>query len=454
MILPERYDPILDAGRRALQREAAARGVTRPAELPDAVVDACCAEAIAAFNRGLLFRDAEAEAGSAGPVLPYRDDAAGRAVVRAYLLGFGPADEPLRDDTLEDLCIQGHATFIARYGHSDDPTAPPPGKRLIAGCFRDDRHLVDVFRTRLEEVGAVWDPAHRICDAVLPGGVRFHGVLPPPGHDRPVVVHLRRRRAAPLTLADLTRRRTLSPAMATFLTAALKAGLSLLIAGAPGSGKTRTLDALLLTLDDFEEHLVIIESQPELAVADPAARDAAVHVTAHLTGGPAGDGGGTIGQRELVRAAQREAPTRVIVGELRGAEAYDWLLALNLGADGSLTTIHANSCRHALVKLATYVLMAGEEIPPRQVAEMIASSVTLVLFQKRDPRTGVRRIMELCEVGPCAGGDVPALSPIFAWDAARGRHVRVGPWPACADRLSELDLPTGLEEEAGDAAAG
>ncbi len=439
MILPECYDPILGISGEAMQREAAARGLTRPAHLPFDIKLACAGEGITTFNRGRLFTTS----GATTP--PFPDTPEHRRLIVAYLVGAGPVEEYLQQENLEDFFIQGHATFIARYGASDDPTAPPPGKRLVPGCFRDDDQLVAIFRTLLEERGAVWDLAHRICDTMLANGVRFHGVIPPPGSGRPVIVHLRLRRAIALFLDDLVRRGTLSRQMATFLTSAVRAGLSILIAGAPGSGKTTTLDSLLLLIDDFEEHVVVIEAQPELAVTDPSYRDVVFHLTAHLTDSPTSDGPARITQRELVRAAQREAPTRVVVGELRGAEAYDWLQALNLGAAGSLTTIHGNSTRHALTKLHTYVLQAGEEIPAPQVMAMIASTVNLVVYQERDPRTGVRRIMEIAEVAGYAGDMTVILNSLFRWDEQQQAHVWTGQWPDCARRLAARDLPLGID---------
>lgn len=446
MILPEPYASILTTLREALQREAAARDVTRPEHLPAEVQLACAGEAIAAFNRGLLF------APDGTTLAPYPDTPDHRRLLVAYVAGYGPIDAYLADDHLEDLFIQGHATIIARYGLSDRPQAPLPGKRLLPGCFRDDAHLIATFLPRLEEVGAVWDLTHRICDATLANGIRFHGILPPPGSRRPVVVHLRRRPVIARFLDDLVRRGTLSRAMAIYLTSAVRAGLTILIVGAPDSGKTTTLDALLLLIDDFEEHLVVIEAQPELAVADPSYRDVVPHLTAHLTDVATADGPARLTQRELVRAAQREAPTRVIVGELRGAEAYDWLQAVDLGAAGSLTTIHGTSVRHGLTKLHTYVLQAGEEIPPAQVMAMIADTVKVVVYQERDRQTGARRMVEIAEVAGYAGDLTVSLNTLFRWDPASQRHVWTGLPSVHADRLAALGLPTGLDQPTGLAA--
>jgi pilus assembly protein CpaF len=428
---------VLDRVAAEVQRELTARGLTRPADLPADALAACLARGIAAHGQERLF------GGAAAGSQPFADTPENRALLVAHLLGYGPADAYLRQESLEELFIAGPAAFFAVYGRADDPAAPPPGKRLVPGYFVDDAAIIRTFKPKLEESGKVWDTAHPISDAVTRDGLRIQAVMPPAA--RHVSIAARRNRAIARFLPDLIGLDTLSPAMATFLSGAMKAGLNILVAGGGGSGKTTTANSLLLEVTDPDEHVVVIEAEPELAAAGPDYRDVVPHLTSLLTVGATADGPNAITQRLLVWAALRQRPTRVIIGELRGPEAFDWLQALNIGCDGSLTTIHANSGAHALTKLVHYALWAGEGLPVAQLVELIADTLHLVVFQRLERRTGIRRIVEICEVAGYAGGATPTLTPLFAWDPARRLYLRTPHWPRCAERLLERDLPTGLE---------
>lgn len=442
MFLRAVHEPILDLCRQALQREVAAHGVAQARLLPDDVIQACLTHGITTWNQQTLFGTAPE---------PFEDTPASRQLLLAYLLGYGPADIYLGHDNLEDFWLRGPGDLFALYGESDDPAAPPPGKRLVPGFFRDDAHVIATFKPKVEEVGKAWDIAHPVVNAVLPGRLRLHAQMPPAA--RCVLVSIRRHRGTVLLLSDLVAHGSLSPAMATFLASAVIARLNILIVGGTGSGKTTLLDALLLALAGLgaravEEHVVVIETDPELAAPEPAYAGILPHVSSLLTGTGTADGPHVITQRDQVRAAMRLRPTRVVIGEMLGGEAYDWLQALNAGHNGSLSTIHANSCRDGLRKLAAYTLQAETDLPMEHIVESIANLIDLVVYLEADRHTGQRRVVEIAGLAPYTGGTLPNLDSLWRWEAETGAHRWTGILPRCAAHLRALSLPLGADVEA------
>jgi pilus assembly protein CpaF len=240
------------------------------------------------------------------------------------------------------------------------------------------------------------------------------------------VLTIRKFAQQPLTLADLVRLETLTPQAAAFLRVCVMERLNILVSGGTGSGKTTTLNALSSFIPS-DERIITIEDAAELQLQQ-------AHVVTLESRPPNLEGRGEITIRHLVRNALRMRPDRLILGEVRGSEALDLLMALNTGHDGSLSTIHANGPRDALARLETMTLMAGTELPLRAVREQVASAVQIVLHQER-ARDGRRRITHISEITGLSG-DILSLQEIFRWDTAHNALCATGIRPACTPSLS------------------
>ena len=283
------------------------------------------------------------------------------------------------------------------------------GGRLSAsdvrfGCEADLRHVIERI---LAPLGRRADEAEPLCDARLPDGSRVNVVLPPLALDGPVLT-IRRFRPRGFGPDDLVAHGTLAPPLLDFLGRAVRARCTLLVCGGTGSGKTTTLGALAGFIDPAER-VVTIEDAAELRLALP-------HVVRLEARPPNLEGRGEVTIRRLVRNALRMRPDRLIVGEVRGAEALDLLVALSTGHAGSLCTLHAGSAAEALRRLETLALMADVGLPLAAIRDQIADAVDLVVRQERGA-DGVRRVVEVAEVVRVAGG--PAVRELFAIRAGR-----------------------------------
>ena len=293
--------------------------------------------------------------------------------------GFGPIQPLLDDPEITEVMVNGPSRiFIERNGKI-------AATRIT---FRDEQHLKNVLEKMLAPTGRRLDESSPMVDARLPDGSRLNAVI------RPIAVSgdtitIRKFSRDPLTLPQLARMGTLSPAMVEFLEAAVRGRLSIVVSGGTGSGKTTTLNALSAYIPD-DERIVTIEDAAELQLQ----QEHKVQLEARP---PNVEGQGAIPIRALVRNALRMRPDRIIVGEVRGGEALDMLQAMNTGHEGSLTTAHANSPRDCLARLETMVLMAGTELPLPAIRQQVASAVDLIVQQAR-LQDGSRRIVQITEV--------------------------------------------------------
>jgi pilus assembly protein CpaF len=311
-------------------------------------------------------------------VSPVERDALVDALINE-IKGFGPIQPLLDDPEISEIMINGpHRVYIERHGRLERTPI----------VFRDAQHLKHILEKMLAPTGRRVDEASPMVDARLPDGSRLNAVI------RPVSVHgdtvtIRKFSRDPFTLAQLVEMGTLSAEMATFLDAAVRGRVSIVVSGGTGSGKTTTLNALSGSIPD-EERIVTIEDAAELQLQQDH------HVTLEARP-PNVEGQGAIPIRALVRNALRMRPDRIIVGEVRGGEALDMLQAMNTGHEGSLTTAHANSPRDCLARLETMVLMAGTELPLLAIRQQIASAIQLIVQQARLP-DGSRRMVQITEV--------------------------------------------------------
>ncbi|MCI0455827.1 MAG: CpaF family protein [Gemmataceae bacterium] len=298
--------------------------------------------------------------------------------IMAETFGLGPIDNLMKDATVSDILVNGpHQVFIERHGRLEQTDL----------LFADDAHLMQIIQRIAARVGRRADEMSPMVDARLPDGSRVNAIVPPLALDGPVLSI--RRFGVRLSATDLLRNATMPAEMLEVLRAAVEARISVLISGGTGSGKTTLLNALSRYIP-HDERLVTIEDSAELKMQQP-------HVV-RLETRPANlEGIGEVKQRDLVRNALRMRPDRIIVGEVRGAEALDMLQAMNTGHEGSLTTIHANDTRDALTRLEMMVMMAGFEMPVPVIRQYIASAITLVVQLAR-LKGGQRRVMRISEI--------------------------------------------------------
>jgi pilus assembly protein CpaF len=319
-----------------------------------------------------------------------------RTIVRDItddILGYGPLESLLRDDTVTEVMVNGYdRVYVERHGKLE--------RTVIR--FADEPHLLRIIDKIVSQVGRRVDEASPMVDARLPDGSRVNAIIPPLALKGPTVT-IRKFSRDPYTVNDLINFGTLTSKSAQFLAACVKGKLNVLISGGTGTGKTTTLNVLSAFVPG-DERIVTIEDAAELQLQQD-------HVITLESRPPNIEGKGEVRIRELVRNALRMRPDRIIVGEVRGAETLDMLQAMNTGHEGSLTTIHANSPRDALARLETLVLTAGVDLPLRAIREQISSAFD-VLVQIQRLVDGSRRITHITEVLRMES-DVITLQDIF-----------------------------------------
>jgi pilus assembly protein CpaF len=320
-------------------------------------------------------------------------------------LGHGPLERLLSDDSITEIMVNGpHDIWIERQGRLY-PTAVQ---------FNDDSHLRRIINKIVAQVGRRVDESSPMVDARLPDGSRVNVVIPPLSL-RGAVVTIRKFSRQRLTLADMVRLGTLSTESVEFLERCIEAELNLLICGGTGSGKTTLLNAISEAIPE-SDRIVTIEDAAELRLAQ--------RHTLSLEARPSNiEGEGEVTIRELVRNSLRMRPDRIIVGEIRGAEALDMLQAMNTGHEGSLSTVHANSPRDALARVETMVMMAGFELPLRAIRQQIASALDLIVHLERLD-DGTRRVTSITEVQRMEA-DVVTLQELFKFVVDRVTEDRV-----------------------------
>lgn len=309
------------------------------------------------------------------------------------MLGLGPIEPLLKDETVTEIMINGPKhVFVERMGKL----------HLTKVQFHDEGHLMNIIERIIAPLGRRIDESSPLVDARLEDGSRVNIIIPPLSLIGPCVT-IRKFTKDPLTVENLIGFGSLSEDMAAFLRACIAARLNIVVSGGTGSGKTTTLNVLSSFIPS-DERIVTIEDAAELRLMQE-------HVVT-LESRPANiEGSGLITIRDLVRNALRMRPDRIVVGEVRSGEALDMLQAMNTGHDGSLTTAHANSPRDVLSRLETMVLMAGMDLPIRAIREQISSAVDLIIQQSRI-RDGSRKITYITEVQKMEG-DVIILQDLF-----------------------------------------
>jgi len=309
------------------------------------------------------------------------------------LLGLGPIEPLLKDPTVSDILVNTYRqVYVERHGQLEHT----PVK------FKDDRHLLRIINKIVAGVGRRIDESQPLVDARLEDGSRVNAIIPPLAVDGPLL-SIRKFAKIPIHIDKMIEIGTLTPQIAELLKSIVRCRLNVLISGGTGSGKTTLLNAMSTFISDAER-IVTIEDAAELQLQQS-------HV-ARLETRPSNiEGKGEIAQRELVKNSLRMRPDRIIVGEVRGGEAFDMLQAMNTGHDGSMTTIHANSCRDALSRLEQMIGMARIDIPLRSMRSQIASALQVVVQLQR-MSDGRRRLISVQEITGMEG-EVVTMHEIF-----------------------------------------
>lgn len=312
------------------------------------------------------------------------------------VMGLGPLEPLLKDETVSDILVNGPNRIFVERG----------GKLTLTDItFKDERHLLRIIDKIVSAVGRRVDESNPYCDARLADGSRFNCMVPPVAVDGSLV-SIRKFKKDKLGINDLVKFGAFTEEMALYLEAAVSTRLNIIVSGGTGSGKTTTLNALSSFIDNAERVLTI-EDTAELQLQQ-------VHVGRMESRPPNVEGKGAVTQRDCLRNALRMRPDRIIVGETRGEEVIDMLQAMNTGHDGSMTTIHANNPRDGISRLENMVAMAGIEMPLKAVRSQIASAVNLIVQASR-LQDGSRRMVSITEITGMEG-EVISMQEIFRYE--------------------------------------
>ncbi len=335
--------------------------------------------------------------------------------------GLGPLEGLLSDPTITDILVNGpKSVYVERRGVLEQTPI----------VFADEHHLLQIIQRIAAKVGRRVDEQSPMVDARLPDGSRVNAVIPPLALEGPMLSI--RRFGVRLGVEDLLAGGSIPAEAMAFLQAAVEARISVLVSGGAGSGKTTLLNALSRSIPD-DERLVSIEDAAELCLQQR-------HVVRLETRPPNMEGAGEVKLRDLVKNSLRMRPDRIIIGEVRGAEALDMLQAMNTGHEGSLTTIHANDARDALARLEMMVMMAGFELPISVIRQYIRSAITVIVHLSR-LKGGKRKMLRLCEVVGLRDGRY-LVRDLFRYQQqgvrdgkAFGSYFATGKRPKCLQRL-------------------
>jgi pilus assembly protein CpaF len=350
--------------------------------------------------------------------------------IAAEILGFGPLQPLLEDETITEIMVNGAKNIYVERA----------GKLLrVPVSFESNDHVMRIIDRIVAPLGRRIDESSPYVDARLPDGSRVNAVIPPISLVGPILT-IRKFFKTPITIEQLIKFGTITPESLQFLKACVESRLNVIISGGTGSGKTTLLNILSQFIPN-DERIVTIENAAELQLRQE-------HVVT-LESRPANiEGKGEITIRQLVINALRMRPDRIIVGEIRDDAALDMLQAMNTGHDGSMTTAHSNSPRDTLARIETMVLMAGMELPVRAVREQISSAINLVVHQER-MKDGSRKIVNITEISGMEG-DVITMTDIFSFEQSGyeegkviGRLRPTGLRPKFIDKIeaSGIHLP-------------
>jgi len=340
------------------------------------------------------------------------------------IFGLGPLEPFLKDPSISDILVNRFdRVYIERAGKLE----------LTGLSFKDDAHLMQIIDRIVSRVGRRVDESSPMVDARLADGSRVNAIIPPLAIDGPCL-SIRRFGRDPITARNMIENKTLTEPMLELLSTMVKGRLNLLISGGTGAGKTTLLNVLSGYIPN-SERIVTIEDAAELQMKQE-------HVVRLETRPPNIEGKGAVRQRQLVINSLRMRPDRIVVGEVRGEEAFDMLQAMNTGHEGSLTTVHANSQRDALARVENMVSMANLNIPERAVRHQIASAVHAVVQIAR-MADGSRKVITVSEITGMEG-DVVSMQDIFVFERqgidesgkVRGMFRATGIRPKFADRLA------------------
>jgi len=314
----------------------------------------------------------------------------------AEILGFGPLQPLLDDDTITEVMVNGPRNIYVER----------KGKLLRAKVgFEDDEHVNRIIERIVAPLGRRIDESSPYVDARLPDGSRVNAIIPPLSLVGPVLT-IRKFAKNPITVEQLIDWKTLTPQSVDFLKSCVKARMNIVISGGTGSGKTTLLNVISSFIPN-DERIITIENAAELQLRQE-------HVVTLESRASNIEGKGEVSIRDLVINCLRMRPDRIIVGEIRGGESIDMLQAMNTGHDGSLTTAHSNSPRDTLSRLETMAMMAGMDLPVRVIREQVASAVDLIVHEER-MRDGSRKVVNITEVAGMEG-DVITLTDIFVFE--------------------------------------
>ena len=345
------------------------------------------------------------------------------------VLGYGPLEPLLARDDVADIMVNGAKDVYIEVGGKVQKTSVR---------FRDNQQLLNICQRIVSQVGRRVDESSPICDARLPDGSRVNVIAPPLSIDGTSLT-IRKFRKDKLTLDQLVKYGSITPEGAEVLKIIGRVRCNVVIAGGTGSGKTTLLNCLTNFIER-DERIITCEDSAELQLQQP-------HVVRLETRPPNLEGEGEVTMRELVKNCLRMRPERIIVGEVRGPEAFDLLQAMNTGHDGSFSTVHSNSPRDAIARMETLVLMAGMDLPLRAIREQIASAVHLIVQLSR-LKDGTRRVTHITEVLGMEG-DVVTLQDAFVFDYAAGvgqdgrfigMPVPTGVRPRFVERFADLGI--------------
>ncbi|MBC6444759.1 MAG: CpaF family protein [Alphaproteobacteria bacterium GM202ARS2] len=354
------------------------------------------------------------------------------------MLGFGPVDELLGDESINDILINGpHQIYVERRGKLE----------MIDVGFRDQQHLTNIAQRMAVRVGRQVDESHPLADSRLPDGSRVHIALPPIAAQGPYI-SIRKFSKHAVGLDSMVRNGSISTGMANVMDIAAACRLNIVVAGGTGAGKTTVLNALSQKIS-AKERILTVEDTLELQLQQP-------HVVRLECRAASAEGGNSIDIRELVRNALRMRPDRIIVGEVRGAEVFDMLQAMNTGHDGSMATIHANNPRDAVRRIENMMAQTGMNLPIGVVRQYIESALDMIIFVQR-MRDGVRRVAAIMELAGMEG-DTIVTQPLYEFvvqnasvgdGRLEGIYKASGLKPRFLDRAKDYGLGKELLEALG-----
>ena len=356
--------------------------------------------------------------------------------VQHETFGLGPFEPLLTSADISDILVNNYSsTYVERCGKLEKTDI----------VFRDNNHLLQIIERIVTRVGRRIDESSPYVDARLPDGSRVNAIIPPLAIDGPVL-SIRRFGLEALKMNDMLALGSFDLRIAKIIEGAVKTRLNILVCGGTGTGKTTLLNVISEFIPD-DERIITIEDSAELQLKQD-------HVVRLETRSANIEGSGEVTQRDLVRNALRMRPNRIILGEVRGGEALDMLQAMNTGHDGSISTIHANTVRDAMARLATMVMMTGMDLPDRAIREQISSAINVIIHLVRFA-DGTRKIVKIAEITGMEGNTI-VMQDIFCFEQrgidqdgkVLGEFKATGVRPYFAERfkMSGFDLPPGIFE--------